>query len=211
MGQSPSLNVFFWFFGVQGLEKVGWLSLNSQPHHPVLKPFSESYKFFKDHFFQTKAPTVSIRVERSCLETWEEKFLIELLDRPMSSYNVLLKMGLDATTRKALRKQKQASSSIAPSSGPKAPTSHLGQDVTPPTFTQEANPTPVVVVEGEKMATSRAMDGASIGDRACACAICWESQNYWNRWHFKVLEAYSNYSMVLDRIAKSDFNEFNDQ
>ncbi|RDY06182.1 hypothetical protein CR513_09879, partial [Mucuna pruriens] len=51
LGWVPSLSVFLWFFSIRRLEKVGWSSLSSQPRRPLLKPFYESYKFFKDQFF----------------------------------------------------------------------------------------------------------------------------------------------------------------
>ncbi|RDX91094.1 hypothetical protein CR513_26965, partial [Mucuna pruriens] len=52
MGGAPSLGVFFWFFSVRRTEKVGWTSLSNRPKRRLLKPFSESYKLFKDHFFR---------------------------------------------------------------------------------------------------------------------------------------------------------------
>ncbi|RDX77743.1 hypothetical protein CR513_42080, partial [Mucuna pruriens] len=51
MQRAPSLGVFFWFFSLRQLEKEGWSSLSSQPRRKLLKPFHESYKFFKDRFF----------------------------------------------------------------------------------------------------------------------------------------------------------------
>ncbi|RDY09219.1 hypothetical protein CR513_06444, partial [Mucuna pruriens] len=52
MGKEPSLNVFFWFFSLHRAEKVDWTSLSSHPRRKLTKPFCESYKFFKDHFFR---------------------------------------------------------------------------------------------------------------------------------------------------------------
>ncbi|RDY05639.1 hypothetical protein CR513_10499, partial [Mucuna pruriens] len=52
IGREPSLSVYFWFFSLRRVEKVGWTLLSSQPQRKLMKPFQESYKFFKDHFFQ---------------------------------------------------------------------------------------------------------------------------------------------------------------
>ncbi|RDX73034.1 hypothetical protein CR513_47405, partial [Mucuna pruriens] len=118
------------------------------------------------HFslFWTKTPTTSIRVKRSCVEPWEENFLVKLIDRHISSCSALLKTGLDVATRKALRKQKQASSNSAPSLGSKATTSRPKQDVAPPATTHEAGHTPITANEWKGVATSLVVKEASTSD-----------------------------------------------
>ncbi|RDX98077.1 hypothetical protein CR513_19058, partial [Mucuna pruriens] len=48
---SPHLASSFWFFMLCRADKVGWTSLSSQLWCKLMKPFQESYKQFKDHFF----------------------------------------------------------------------------------------------------------------------------------------------------------------
>ncbi|RDY11280.1 hypothetical protein CR513_04078, partial [Mucuna pruriens] len=55
MGREPLLNVFFRFFSLHRAEKVDKTSLSSRPRHKLMKPFRESYKFFKDHFIRVAA------------------------------------------------------------------------------------------------------------------------------------------------------------
>ncbi|RDX69906.1 hypothetical protein CR513_50916, partial [Mucuna pruriens] len=48
MGKEPPLS----FFSLHREDKVGWTSLSSWPRRKLMKPFRESYKQFKDHFFR---------------------------------------------------------------------------------------------------------------------------------------------------------------
>ncbi|RDX68307.1 hypothetical protein CR513_52718, partial [Mucuna pruriens] len=93
MGRAPLLGIFFWFFGIRRSEKVSWTSLSNMPGHPLLRPFRESYKFFKDRFFRvydgrvgsnllvdsignlhfpfswTKGPAMVVKVDKASLES----------------------------------------------------------------------------------------------------------------------------------------------
>ncbi|RDX96583.1 hypothetical protein CR513_20720, partial [Mucuna pruriens] len=104
LGKAPSLGVFFWFFAPRKTDRVGWTSLRNRPKRSLLRPFSESYKGFKDRFFRvapqnpnsrllvdregrqhfplqwTRRPTVSISVAVKNLEDWERAFNAELKD-----------------------------------------------------------------------------------------------------------------------------------
>ncbi|RDX93636.1 hypothetical protein CR513_24076, partial [Mucuna pruriens] len=39
MGKEPSLSVFFWYFSLHQVDKVGWTSLSRQPRRKLMKPF----------------------------------------------------------------------------------------------------------------------------------------------------------------------------
>ncbi|RDX72934.1 hypothetical protein CR513_47516, partial [Mucuna pruriens] len=106
MWRAPSLSVFFWFFSLRWSEKVGWLSLSNWLRQKLLKPFRESYKFFKDQFFcfspgkvgpnllvdsssdpffplhWTCQSAISVTVEEKDLEEWEVELIKELQRLP---------------------------------------------------------------------------------------------------------------------------------
>ncbi|RDX96691.1 hypothetical protein CR513_20620, partial [Mucuna pruriens] len=52
LGKAPTLGVFFWFYTVKKVDKVGWTSLCSRPKCKLFKPFLASYKKFKSRFFK---------------------------------------------------------------------------------------------------------------------------------------------------------------
>ncbi|RDX81409.1 hypothetical protein CR513_37925, partial [Mucuna pruriens] len=78
-----------------------------------MKPFHESYNFFKDHFFRV-APsnTRTITVDQDDLEDWEEEFVEELSHLPTLSCSMLItNKGYSAKDLMALKKR--ASHSLA--------------------------------------------------------------------------------------------------
>ncbi|RDX99324.1 hypothetical protein CR513_17626, partial [Mucuna pruriens] len=107
LGKAPSLGVFFWFFTPRKMDRVGWMSLSNRPKRSLLRPFSESYKGFKNRFFRvapqdpnsrllvdgegrqhfplqwTRQPAVSVIVTSAELESWERTFVNELEDLPV--------------------------------------------------------------------------------------------------------------------------------
>ncbi|RDX99820.1 hypothetical protein CR513_17061, partial [Mucuna pruriens] len=82
-----------WFFGVQGSKKLSWLSLNSRAHHPLVKPFNESFKFIVMGMVKTFSLT----------EKGNLTFPFSGLKRMLPLF---VWRGLDVATCKALRKQK---------------------------------------------------------------------------------------------------------
>ncbi|RDX60355.1 hypothetical protein CR513_61506, partial [Mucuna pruriens] len=115
LGKAPSLGVFFWFFGSRKTDRVGWTSLSNRPKRSLLRPFSESYKGFKDRFFRvapqnpnsrllvdregrqhfplqwTRRPAVSISVVVKSLEGWERAFIDELRELPIYRSSDIIK------------------------------------------------------------------------------------------------------------------------
>ncbi|RDX70359.1 hypothetical protein CR513_50404, partial [Mucuna pruriens] len=87
-GRAPSLGVFFWFFSLRKVVKVGWTSLSSRPRQKLLKPFLESFKTFKDKYFK---PAVSVTIVRKDLERWEDEFITELENLPHLSCSELIR------------------------------------------------------------------------------------------------------------------------
>ncbi|RDY02967.1 hypothetical protein CR513_13504, partial [Mucuna pruriens] len=110
----PTLGVFFWFFTPRKMDKVGWASLSGRPRRPLLRPFSESYKGFKNRFFRvspsdpnseilvdrdgrqpfplqwTRRPASSVTVIVKNLEEWERTFINELKELPVyRSYDII--------------------------------------------------------------------------------------------------------------------------
>ncbi|RDX61947.1 hypothetical protein CR513_59775, partial [Mucuna pruriens] len=122
MRRAPSLSEFFWFFSLHRSEKVGWSSLSSQLRRKLLKPFYESYKFFKDQFFRvtlreivpnllldssselffplhwTCQSVVSVTVKKEDLKEWELEFVEELQRLPTLSCVELIKKGDQPST-----------------------------------------------------------------------------------------------------------------
>ncbi|RDX61574.1 GABA transporter 1, partial [Mucuna pruriens] len=115
LGKAPSLGVFFWFFASRKTDRVGWTFLSNRPKRSLLRPFSESYKGFKDHFFRvaprnpnsrllvdregrqhfplqwTRRPAVSISVAVKSLEGWERAFIDELKEFPVYRSSDIIK------------------------------------------------------------------------------------------------------------------------
>jgi len=48
----PSPHVFLSYYSARPANPVRWVSLVSQSHNVLFTPFSSSYKYFKDYFFQ---------------------------------------------------------------------------------------------------------------------------------------------------------------
>ncbi|RDX79984.1 hypothetical protein CR513_39529, partial [Mucuna pruriens] len=118
LGRAPSLSVFFWFFSLRKVTKVGWTSLSSRSRRKLLQPFLESFKVFKDRYFKvgrgavdpnlladnsgdpffplywTPQQVVSVTVIKKDMEEWERGFVAELDGMPLLSCAELIK-GVD--------------------------------------------------------------------------------------------------------------------
>ncbi|RDX98124.1 hypothetical protein CR513_18970, partial [Mucuna pruriens] len=135
LGKAPTLGVFFWFYIVKKVDKVGWTSLCSRPKRKLFEPFLASYKKFKTRFFKvtpgdsgpnllvdragrpffplswTHQPAVSISVNLKDLEDWEDKFAKELSELPLLPSAKIIK-GVDYSSR-ALRELKRKAALMA--------------------------------------------------------------------------------------------------
>ncbi|RDX58255.1 hypothetical protein CR513_62443, partial [Mucuna pruriens] len=140
MGKSSSLN----FFGVQGSKRGRFFHVHC---------YGDGQNFLLNQggqphfFFWTKTPPTTIRVERSCLDAWKEKFLAKLSNRPVSAYSDLLKKVLTPVLLGVARPR---------------------QDVAPLATTQGADPTFITTNE-VSMATpaSPTIKEALTSSRAC--------------------------------------------
>ncbi|RDX97284.1 hypothetical protein CR513_19970, partial [Mucuna pruriens] len=108
---APSLGVFFWFFSLRKVVKVGWKSLSSHPRRKLLKPFLESFKVDQGNtgpniladqsgnpyfpLYWTPQPVVFVTLVRKDLEKWEDEFITELENLPHLSCSELIK-GIDS-------------------------------------------------------------------------------------------------------------------
>ncbi|RDX72260.1 hypothetical protein CR513_48277, partial [Mucuna pruriens] len=63
VGRAPSLSVFFWFFSIRKVDRVGWTSLSGRPKHKLFKSFLE--------------------IVRKDVEEWENEFIEELSHFPV--------------------------------------------------------------------------------------------------------------------------------
>ncbi|KOM51798.1 hypothetical protein LR48_Vigan09g045700 [Vigna angularis] len=52
IGITPTIPVFFHYFDVRSLPTCGWVSLTSVKDRTIFRPFSDSYKNFKNQFFK---------------------------------------------------------------------------------------------------------------------------------------------------------------
>ncbi|RDX61925.1 hypothetical protein CR513_59798, partial [Mucuna pruriens] len=172
LGKAPSLGVFFWFFTPRKTDRVGWTSLSNRPKRSLLRPFSESYKGFKDRFFRvapqdsnsrllvdregrqhfplqwTRRPAVSISVTTKDLEGWERTFINELKELPVYRSLDIIK-GEEYSTKALaeLWKRKKNQAQPAPPTiveTDAAPLSAVGPVDNPPTSQEEASRTPSV-------------------------------------------------------------------
>ncbi|RDX87300.1 Protein CLEC16A, partial [Mucuna pruriens] len=107
MGREPSLSILFWFFSLRRVDKPTLA-------RKLMKPFRESYKQFKDHFFWVVAervgtnllfgefgeplfllywsdqPAILVTIDRDHLEGWEEEFIVDLNQLPTLSCSKLI-------------------------------------------------------------------------------------------------------------------------
>ncbi|RDX70209.1 hypothetical protein CR513_50571, partial [Mucuna pruriens] len=128
----PTLGVFFWFFTPRKMDKVGWTSLSNRPKRSLLRPFSESYKGFKDRFFRvgpsdpqsemlvdrdgrqpfplqwTRRPASSVTAIVKKLEEWERTFIYELKGLPvLRSFGIIKEPGYSIKALAELWKRKK--------------------------------------------------------------------------------------------------------
>ncbi|RDY13458.1 hypothetical protein CR513_01622, partial [Mucuna pruriens] len=168
LSKAPTLG----FFYLRKTDKVGWTSLSNRARHKLLKPFLESYKTFKNRFFQvalsdsgsnllvnrfgrpffplhwTQQPVVSILVDRKDLEGWKDAFITELEELPLLSRAEIIKgTGYSTHALKELRKRKELLASQ--SSHPNVvvvPLSTAGPQDNPQMFEEGTSHTPSLVV-----------------------------------------------------------------
>ncbi|RDX88252.1 hypothetical protein CR513_30174, partial [Mucuna pruriens] len=127
---------------------MGWTSLSNRARRKLLKPFFGSYKTFKNRFFRTRQPAVSITVNRKDLEAWERAFITELEGLPiLLSAEIIKGTGYSTPALKKLRKIKEQQASHSVSLEAEAAPLSAARPADPPQVSQEGTShTPSIII-----------------------------------------------------------------
>ncbi|RDX74754.1 hypothetical protein CR513_45454, partial [Mucuna pruriens] len=188
LGRVPSLGVFFWFFSLRKVTKVGWTSLSSRPWRKLLKPFLESFKVFKDKYFKvgrgatgpnvladksgspffplywTSQPAVSVMIVCKDLEKWEDEFITKLENLPLLSCADLIK-GIGFSVQYLKNMKKRTSQQVDEgTSAPSVPLSVADTLVSPAPLEGFDQSPPVVILDSPRNSSFLEEVDPNLGD-----------------------------------------------